>query len=235
MEHRAPSPPLSPSRRAARWASSALPFVLAAGLVAACGDSGAGTTGAPPTATTAAKSSTPIASGSTAPAATSASATPSAAPSGSASSAPSASASASASSAAPASSIPPVSAASSSGEVKGEEKSAPAYTAYMGGAKSYKAGQSGALFVVVSALEGYHVNPTYKYKMKMNAAPAGVSFASDTVTDVSRSEKQATMSVPFTPSQAGSYTLTGTCSLSVCTDTTCVVDKVPLSVTVKVE
>lgn len=119
--------------------------------------------------------------------------------------------------------------------MKGEQKGGPSYSAYMGGAKTYKAGQPGALFVVVSALNEYHVNPTYKYKMKMNAPPAGVTFASDVVSDASKTEKQATLSIPFTPTAAGSYTMTGTCSLSVCTDANCIVDKVALSVTVKVE
>lgn len=125
--------------------------------------------------------------------------------------------------------------ASASGEVKGEQKGGPAYTAYMGGQKVYKAGKPGAVAVVVSALNEYHINPTYKYKMKMDAPPSGIAYASDVVTDASKSEKQASLSVGFTPSAPGSYTLTGTCSFSVCTDANCVVDKVPLSVTVKVE
>lgn len=216
-----------------RWASAALPFVLAAGLLGACGDAGGGTTGAPPTTTTGTvKSSTPSTSGSTAASAPTASSTASAAPSTSASASASASVSASA---APINSIPPVSAGSASGEVKGEQKGGPAYSAYMGGQKVYKAGKPGAVAVVVSALNDYHVNPSYKYKMKMDAPPGGITYASDTILDASKSEKQASMSVGFTPSAPGSYTLTGTCSLSVCTDATCVTEKVPLSVTVKVE
>lgn len=215
-----------------RWASRALPFVLAAGMLGACGDGGGGTTGAPPTTTTSSvKSSTPTTTGSTAASAPTASSTASAAPSTSAST----SASAVPSASAPTNLITPLSAGSASGEVKGEQKGGPSYSAYMGGQKVYKAGQPGAVSVVVSALNEYHVNPTYKYKMKMDAPPAGVTYAADTVLNASKSEKQASMSVAFTPSAPGSYTLTGTCSLSVCNEGTCVVDKVPLSVTVKVE
>ena len=227
--------PALPSKDAGfRWGSAALPFILAAGLLGACGDAGGGTTGAPPTTTTSAvKSSTPTTTGSTASSAPTS--TASGAPSTSASASASTSASTAPSASAPTNLITPLSAGSASGEVKGEQKGGPSYSAYMGGQKVYKAGQPGAVSVVVSALNEYHVNPTYKYKMKMDAPPAGVTYAADTVLNASKSEKQASMSVAFTPSAPGSYTLTGTCSLSVCNEGTCVVDKVPLSVTVKVE
>lgn len=233
-------PPSTPGLRSPclPWSAASRPLalaalVLAASLSAACGDSGGGTTGAPPSTTSAAKSATPAPTASTANSSATPADTASAAPSGTASAAPSGTSSASPS----LSGLAPVSSAgpSPSGEVKGEQKGGPSYSAYMGGAKSYKAGKPGALFVVVNALDGYHVNPTYKYKMKMDAPPSGVSFASETVTDASKSEKSATLSIPFTPSAPGSYTMTGTCSLSVCTDANCVVDKVGLSVTVKVE
>ena len=120
-------------------------------------------------------------------------------------------------------------------EVKGEEKTGAAFSAYMSSAKSYKAGQPGTVTAIVNALGDYHVNPEFPYKVKLDAAPSGVSYPQDTIRDVSRSEKRASMSIPFTASQAGSSTISGTISLSVCTKDQCVIEKAPVSVTVKVE
>ena len=119
--------------------------------------------------------------------------------------------------------------------VKGEEKTGAAYSAYMTGAKSYKAGQPGTVTAIVNALGDYHVNPEFPYKVKLDAPSGDVSFPSDTVRDVARTEKRATMSIPFTATSAGTKTISGTCSLSVCTKDQCVIEKVPLSVTVKVD
>lgn len=117
---------------------------------------------------------------------------------------------------------------------KGEEKKGAAFSAYMSGAKSYKAGQPGTVTAVVNAIGDYHINQEYPYKVALNDS-AGVSFPEKTVKNVSRGEKRATISIPFTPDKAGTATITGTCSLSVCTAENCVIEKVPLSVSVKVE
>lgn len=117
---------------------------------------------------------------------------------------------------------------------KGEEKKGASFSAYMSGAKSYKAGQAGTVTAVVNALGDYHINQEYPYKVALNDV-AGVSFPEKTVKNVSRGEKRATISIPFTPDKAGTATITGTCSLSVCTKENCVIEKVPLSVSVKVE
>jgi hypothetical protein len=119
--------------------------------------------------------------------------------------------------------------------VEGEKKNGEAYSAFMAAQKSYKAGKPGAVSVIVTAAEGYHINQKYHYKVQLDAPPAGVSFPSDTIRDAARTEKTATMTVPFNADAAGSAKISGTCSLSVCTGDQCVVDKVPLSVTVKIE
>ena len=77
------------------------------------------------------------------------------------------------------------------------EKTGAAFSAYMTSSKSYKAGQAGTVTAVVNALGDYHVNPEFPYKVKLDAAPAGVTFPQDIIRDVSRSEKRATMSIPF--------------------------------------
>ena len=205
---------------------------FAALTLLACGDASSGTTGGKATPSSAAPGAT-------------AAATATASETTVASASPAPSASAAASSVASASSSPTGSSVASSGSAPTAGSGEPvigqkatngtAFSAYMSAAKSYKAGKPGAVTVVVAAGEGYHVNKEYPYKVKLDAAPAGVSFPSDTVRDVSRAEKTATMSVPFNADAAGSATISGTCSLSVCTETNCVIDKVPVSVTVKIE
>lgn len=105
----------------------------------------------------------------------------------------------------------------------------------MSGAGAYKAGQQGAVTAVVNALGDYKVNEKFPYKFTLNAAPAGVSYPETTVRNVNRSGKKATISIPFTPSSAGNATISGVYSISVCTPSNCLTEKVPLSITVKVQ
>jgi hypothetical protein len=126
-------------------------------------------------------------------------------------------------------------AVASAPDVKGNETKGASFTAYMSGAGTYKAGQSGTVTAVVNAIGDYHVNQEYPYKFTLNAAPAGVSYGETVVRNVNRSEKRASISIPFTPQSAGTHTISGVCSLSVCTSSNCVIEKVPMSVTVKVE
>jgi hypothetical protein len=206
---------------------------LALSLVA-CGDTASGTTGGTVTTSKASASASATAA---APSASASSADASATATATATASAVASASASASPAEGHTGTATAASAAPSGEpVVGEKKTnGSAYTAYMSAAKSYKAGKPGAVTVVVNAGEGYHINKEYPYKVKLDAPPAGVSYPSDTIRDVNRSEKTATMSVPFNADAAGSATISGTCSFSVCTDANCVIDKVPVSVTVKIE
>lgn len=131
--------------------------------------------------------------------------------------------------------VPTTSAGGSAPDVKGKETKGASFTAYMSGAGTYKVGQQGTVTAVVNAIGDYHVNQEYPYKFTLIAAPAGVTYGETVVRNVSRSEKRASIRVPFTPISAGAATISGVCSLSVCTSSNCVVEKVPLSVTVKVE
>lgn len=125
--------------------------------------------------------------------------------------------------------------ASAKPDVEGEQKKGASFTAYLSAKPSYKKGQPATVTAVVNALGEYHVNQEYPYKFKMGTAPAGVTYPEAIVRSVNRTEKRATMSIPFTPDAAGTHTISGECSLSVCTDSNCVIEKAQLSVSVKVE
>jgi len=71
--------------------------------------------------------------------------------------------------------------------------------------------------------------------MALDAPSGGVSYASNVVRSMSVGEKTSTMGVPFTPSQKGKATVSGTFSFSVCTEDKCLIEKRPLSVTVDVD
>ncbi|MFO0551258.1 MAG: hypothetical protein U0271_22910 [Polyangiaceae bacterium] len=215
--------------------------ILLVGLIA-CGDQGAAPT--PDSAKTnkttasAASSNTAAATNSTPPpaSATASDATP-ATSSATASAETSASGSAKpvASTTTGATTTTTASAAASAPDVQGAETKQAAFSAYLSGKGTYKVGQQGTVTAVVTALGEYHVNPEYPYKFVLNAAPAGVSFGETTIRTVSRSEKKASISIPFSADAAGTATISGVCSLSVCTAQNCVVEKVPLSVSVKIE
>jgi hypothetical protein len=120
-------------------------------------------------------------------------------------------------------------------DVKGEEKSAAAFSAYLSAAGKYKAGSPGAVTAVLNALGEYKVNPDYPIKFTLNAAPAGVTFGETVLRNASKAEKRASISVPFTPDKAGTHTISGVFSIGVCVKSSCTNEKVPLSVAVKVE
>ncbi len=126
-------------------------------------------------------------------------------------------------------------AVASAPDVKGEEKKQAAFSAYLSGAGKYAAGSPGNVTAVLNALGEYHVNQDYPIKFTLGAAPAGVSFGETVLRNATKGDKRASISIPFTPSAAGSYTISGVFSIGVCVASSCTNEKVPLSVTVKVE
>lgn len=101
---------------------------------------------------------------------------------------------------------------------------------------TYKVGAASTVQVVLDAKAPFKVNQEYPYSFSLNEAP-GVKFASMKVTGdaVKLEQKRATMSVPFTPSEAGERTISGTFKFSVCTDEQCLIKKQELALAVNVE
>lgn len=101
---------------------------------------------------------------------------------------------------------------------------------------TYKVGTAGTVQIVLDAKAPFKVNQEYPYSFALNEAP-GVKFASMKVAEdaVKLEQKRATMSVPFTPSEAGARTISGTFKFSVCTDEQCLIKKQELALAVTVE
>lgn len=100
---------------------------------------------------------------------------------------------------------------------------------------SLKAGQAGAVEVVLLAKAPFHVNDKYPIKLKLKETP-GVKYENMTIGKdaVKLENMKAVMPVSFTP-EAGKRTVAGTFSFSVCTDDKCLMEKQELALEVSVD
>jgi hypothetical protein len=92
----------------------------------------------------------------------------------------------------------------------------------------YKAGAEGTVEVTLTAKGDYHINKQYPYKFKLiDPAPDGVTFPKAILKkeDGAFDEKKATFKVPFVVTKAGKAKVSGTLSLSVCSDANCIMEK----------
>jgi len=101
---------------------------------------------------------------------------------------------------------------------------------------TYKVGTAGQVQIVLDAKSPFKVNQEYPYSFSLKET-AGLKYASMKVTQdaVKLELKRATMTVPFTPSEAGSRTISGTFKFSVCTEEQCLIKKEELALAVTVE
>lgn len=101
---------------------------------------------------------------------------------------------------------------------------------------SLKAGQPGALEVVLTAKAPFHVNDKYPIKLKLKETP-GVKYESLTIGKdaVKLEAMKAVMPVSFTPDAAGKRTVAGQFAFSVCTEDKCLMEKRDLALDVTVE
>jgi len=101
---------------------------------------------------------------------------------------------------------------------------------------AYKVGEEASVELVLDAKAPYKVNQEYPYSFALNES-AGISFTSMKLKQdsVKLEDKRATMKVPFTPSEAGERTISGTFKFSVCTEEQCLIKKQDLALAVSVE
>ena len=112
------------------------------------------------------------------------------------------------------------------------------YIAEIKASGAYKAGAEGTVQVDFATKGDYHINKQYPYKFKAaDPAPEGLSFPKPVLqrADGSFEEKKGSFKVPFVVAKAGKATISGTLSLSVCSDANCIMDKVPLELAVDVK
>ena len=101
---------------------------------------------------------------------------------------------------------------------------------------SLKAGQAGAVEIVLTAKAPFHVNDKYPIKLKLKETP-GVKYDNLTIGKdaVKLEPMKAVMPVSFTPDGAGKRTVAGQFAFSVCTEDKCLMEKRDLMLDVNVE
>lgn len=119
------------------------------------------------------------------------------------------------------------------------KKDADSYTVELKANKAgYTKGTEGKVTVALAAKKGFHVNPDYPAKIKLQdpAAP-GVTYAKKVLTkaDGKFEEMTATIEIPFTAANAGKAKVGGLFQFSVCSDKNCFMEKVDLELDVDVK
>lgn len=118
---------------------------------------------------------------------------------------------------------------------KGQNVASAGFSAWLQGSGSFKAGEQGAVTVVLVSKAPYHCNDKYPYKFKLDPPAAGLSYPQSVVRGAQITPQRTTMSVPFLASAAGKATIAGELSFSVCTEERCLIEKQHLAVTVDVQ
>ena len=108
-----------------------------------------------------------------------------------------------------------------------------------------KAGQeSSAATITVTAISGFHVNPEYPVSFRPEGSEA-VKFSGERVALTAATKTpcaakaedscKVEFPLPLTPEKAGAGKVAGIVAFSVCSEDKCLIEKVPLSLALKVE
>lgn len=111
------------------------------------------------------------------------------------------------------------------------------FSVEMKAAGPYKAGQPSNVEVVLEPKGEFHCNKEYPYKIKLGAAPAGITFPQAIVkSDAATITPEKTIvKIAFTPDKPGEAKLTGNFFFSICTSQQCLIENRELAVMVKAE
>lgn len=118
------------------------------------------------------------------------------------------------------------------------KKDAQSYTVELKAKGPYKKGVEGKVELTLTPKAGYHVNPDYPAKLKLqDPAPEGITYPKKVLKkeDGKFEEKGASLDVPFVAANAGKAKVSGTFQFSVCSDKNCFMEKAELEVEVDVK
>jgi hypothetical protein len=101
----------------------------------------------------------------------------------------------------------------------------------------YKAGVPATVKVSLTTKGVFHINGQYPYRFKTAPAPDGLTYSKSVLerADGQFEEKTAVFTLPFVASHAGAFNVGGVFHMSVCSPTSCVVQKAPLDISVTVQ
>ena len=115
---------------------------------------------------------------------------------------------------------------------------AEAYQVEMKGTGPYRIGVEGRAQLTLNSKPGYHVNDKYPIKLKLSdPAPEGVTYPKAILKrgDASCAEASCTFEVPFLPARAGKARVAGVFAFSVCSESSCIMEKLELELSVDVQ
>jgi len=115
---------------------------------------------------------------------------------------------------------------------------AEAYVVEMKATGPYAAGKEGTVEITIEPRGAYHVNEQYPTKFKLvDPAPEGVTFPKALLKkeDGTFSEKKGTFKVPFVAAKSGKAKVAGTLSISMCSASNCLMEKIDLELDVDVK
>lgn len=118
------------------------------------------------------------------------------------------------------------------------KKDAQSYTVELKAKGPYKKGVEGKVELTLTPKAGFHVNPDYPAKLKLqDPAPEGITYPKKVLKkeDGKFEEKAASLEVPFVAANAGKAKVGGTFQFSVCSDKNCFMEKADLEVEVDVK
>ena len=118
------------------------------------------------------------------------------------------------------------------------KKDAQSYTVELKANGTYTKGAEGKLLLTLAPKAGFHVNPDYPAKLKLqDPAPEGLTFPKKILKkdDGKFEEKGATLDVPFVAAKAGKAKVAGTFQFSVCSEKNCFMEKVDLELEIDVK
>ena len=101
----------------------------------------------------------------------------------------------------------------------------------------YQTGKPGYVEIVIVPKPGFKINEQYPTKFTADPAPKGVAIPGKTLRtgDGTFSAKRGVLRLKVIPSKAGSATIGGSASFSVCNETSCIVGKQHLDVQLRVQ
>ena len=96
-------------------------------------------------------------------------------------------------------------------------------------------GKPAQLSVVLVAKDPYKCNEQYPYSLRLDPAPAGISYPEPVVRRMRVSKQRSSMGIPIIVQSAGTKTISGQLSFSVCTEERCLVEKRQLTLRLQVD
>lgn len=99
----------------------------------------------------------------------------------------------------------------------------------------YEVGKPGVVVLQLRAKEPHHINQEYPHKLKLKATE-GLTFPQSVLgKDAMKiATMSAELSVPFTPSKSGAFSIGGDFAFSLCTSDRCLMEKRALAVAINV-